>query len=320
MAMKNEVDNSLITIGITCYNAEDSIDRAIQSAIKQDWSNIEIIVVDDKSNDSSWNIISKAAQENSRVRAYQHTENGGPAATRNSILNYAKGEFVAFFDDDDESFPNRIRMQYQTIVDYENVSDAELVACYASGSRRYDNGYEVSINAIGSQLSPPRGELVADYLLFNQRQCGTYYGAGTPTCSLMARLLTFKKVGYFDASLRRVEDVDLAIRLALLGGHFIGCKEPLFRQYATVALDKTPIKNYKSELILVNKYADYLEKKNRLYYAKSWFRIRYYHFSSQRRKFLFNLLMLWFRYPFALTVHLFRTVPSRFIHEKKMRR
>lgn len=307
-----------ISIGIACYNADQTIDRALRSALSQDWPDLEVVVVDDASVDVSWEIIEKFANSDSRIKPVRHAVNGGPAVTRNTILELATGSIVIFFDDDDESLPERVRVQYETLCDYEETTGVSLIACYASGLRRYPNGYELHMSAIGSQPEIPKGDAVADYLLFNERKEGIFYGAGTPTCALMARLSTFRAIEGFDSSLRRAEDVDFAIRLALAGGHFIGCPKPLFVQHATMAPDKTPRKNLEAELYLIDKYAEYLRNRNRYYYAQDWFRIRYYHFSGQRLRFLSALTRFLLRYPLSGMKHIMRSLPGRWIHERKM--
>lgn len=307
-----------ITIGLTCFNAEQTIGRALQSALSQDWPDLEVVVVDDASADASWQIIEKIASRDSRVKPVRHAVNGGPAAARNTILASATGSLVAFFDDDDQSLPDRLRVQYDTLREYENASGVGLIACYASGLRRYPNGYELHMPAIGSQPEVPKGEVVADYLLFNGRTEGVFYGAGTPTCALMARLSTFCAVGGFDSCLRRVEDVDFAIRLALAGGHFIGCPQHLFVQHATVAPDKSALKNLEAELRLVDKYSEYLKRQGRYKYAQDWFRLRFYHFSGQRLKFMAALAFFLMQHPLSGLKHLLRSAPSRWKHERKI--
>lgn len=315
------VDESppLISIGLTCYNAATTIQGAIASALAQDWPKIELVIVDDCSPDASAAVIEQTIAGVPNARLIRHATNGGPAAARNTILAAAQGEFVAFFDDDDESRPERLRVQYEALRTYEAATGARLVACFASGVRRYPNGYEFHIAAIGSRPFVPQGEAVADYLLFNGRREGVFYGGGTPTCALMARHATFEAVGGFDASLRRVEDVDFAIRLAIAGGHFIGCSEELYLQHATEGTDKTPLMNLQAELQLVEKHADYLRHKGRYGYARDWFKIRFYHFSARRLRFLAALIWFLLRHPFAGLGHLLRSAPARWRHERSMR-
>lgn len=311
-------DAVLITIGITCFNAADTIRRALASALRQEWPNTEVVVVDDGSSDNSAAIAENAVVDVPRARVIRHGINRGPAAARNTILAEARGELVAFFDDDDESRPERIRLQYEALREYEKGSGTDLVACYASGVRRYPNGYEFDLPAIGSRPAIPHGEMVADYLLFNVRPAGVFFGSGTPTCALMARRSTFRAVGGFDEGLRRVEDVDFAIRLALAGGHFIGCASRLFVQHATVASDKSPRTNLDAELRLIEKYSEYLKRRNRYDYARAWFHIRFYHFSAQRRKFVAALLMFLWRYPISGVRHVMRSFPGRWLHERRI--
>lgn len=309
-----------LTIGLTCFNAEKTVERALRSAQVQDWPALEILVVDDASSDDSWRRIEAVAAADPRIKAVRHAANSGAAAARNTILEQAAGTHVAFFDDDDESFPDRLRTQYEAICDYEARHGIQLVACYASGSRCYPNGYEVELDAIGSRPAVPAGETVADYLLFNGRKDGVFYGAGTPTCALMARVSTLRAAGGFDTELRRAEDVDFAIRLALIGGHFIGCKERLFLQHATFSADKSPDRNLASEMLLLEKHAAYLKQKGRYGYARRWFRLRFYHFSHQRARFILSVLALLLRHPVSGMAHLLRSVPRRMLHEKKMSR
>lgn len=312
-------DATLVTIGITSFNAGATILRALRSALQQDWPYTEILVVDDCSTDDSVVTIEKVSADAPRVRLVRHAINRGAAAARNTILAEAKGDIVAFFDDDDESLPQRIRLQYQTLLEYERASGTKLVACYASGARRYPNGYELDMPAIGSRPMVPGGETVADYLLFNGRREGVFYGSGTPTCALMARLSTFRAVGGFDENLRRAEDIDFAVRLAMLGGHFVGCRTRLFLQHATVSADKTPLVNLDAELRVIEKHGAYLRCRNRYGYARDWFRLRFYHFNGQRLKFVMALAIFLLRHPVNGPRHVIRSFPGRWMHERGMR-
>ena len=98
--------NELITIGIPCFNAKDTILRALKSALNQDWSNKEILVIDDASTDQSPETIQNFIEQHPNVNLIKNNSNAGPAVARQTILNEAKGSFIAFFDDDDESLPN----------------------------------------------------------------------------------------------------------------------------------------------------------------------------------------------------------------------
>lgn len=309
----------LITIGITAYNAQDTIERAIGSGLGQDWNHKEIIIVDDCSTDETAGKIVTLIMHKDQVRFIRHETNKGPAGARNTILAHAKGEFVAFFDDDDESLPSRLTKQYERLCDYEKKkAQGNITLCYASGDRLYPNGYKKHLAAIGSQGLIPQGPEMADRILFYGGNPACFYGTGTPTCSLMARKSAFERIGCFDENFRRIEDLDFAVRAALQGAHFIGTPESLFIQHSTQASDKSHDKNLEAELQLVEKNRPYLEKKNRYVYAREWPKIRAAHFKKDYASFIKTIAPLWCRHPLAVTSHLLATGPARLRHERKM--
>ncbi len=318
--MRKNNQQPLITIGITCYNAADTIARAVGSALAQDWPALEVLVVDDCSTDGSVAVAQAAVKGHDNARLICHEVNKGPAGARQTIVENAKGAFLAFFDDDDESLPERVRNQYERIMAHEQEVGAKLVACYASGTRLYPNGYQVDLQAIGSRPIVPHGPGMADYLMFYGKKPGWFYGTGTPSCSLMARKSTFDEVGGFDPSFRRVEDVDFAVRLALAGGHFIGCPEKLFIQHATQGGDKAPAKNMEAEIQLAEKHKAYLQSVGRYEYARRWPLVRYYHFQGEHGKMFWALMKVFVRHPFKVAGHFLQTGPRRLMHEIKMRK
>jgi len=308
----------LISVGVTCYNASDTITRAIASAANQDWPNLEIVVVDDGSTDDSLEIVSSLARTDKRIRVVAHGANRGCAAARNTILKEASGSFLAFFDDDDASYPERIRRQYEDIVAYEKTTGAQFVACYASGVRHYPNGYQMPMQAIGSRPAVPVGTVLADYLLAFVRPRGVFFGAGTPTCSLMARSATFAAVGGFDVAMRRQEDADFAVRLGMLGGHFIGTSESLFIQYASVGSEKSAKSEHESLVHLLSKNRMYLEERGLYGYMLGWAEVRYRHFNHEPMKAFNALLRLGLRFPSRTLRHFAVSAIGRYRHERKI--
>ena len=313
-----QINVPLITVGITCYNASHTIARAIASATAQDWPNLEILVVDDGSVDSSLTVVQELAQSDARIRVVPHDSNRGCAAARNTLVREARGEFLAFFDDDDVSHPTRVRRQYEHIVAHERHTGAKRVACYASGVRHYPNGYQMPLHAIGSQPTIPVGVTLVDYLLAFVRPPGVFFGTGTPTCSLMAKVETFRAVGDFDIAMRRQEDADFAVRLGLLGGHFIGTPEPLFTQYASSGSDKNARAEHDSLIHLLHKNRDYLEQRRLYRYMLGWAEVRYRHFNREPLKALAALLQLALRAPLRTSRHFAVSAFRRHWHERKI--
>lgn len=89
-----------VTVIITCYNLEKEIGRCIASLTAQTYKNLEIIVVDDGSQDGSKDVIESCAQEDGRIIPVVQ-ENAGPSAARNHGIDLATGEFLMFVDGDD---------------------------------------------------------------------------------------------------------------------------------------------------------------------------------------------------------------------------
>ena len=175
----------LVTIGLTCFNAEETIRRAVASAFAQDWLNFELLIVDDCSSDDSVALIEELIANDQRARLIRHTCNKGPAGARNMLLQEAKGEFIVFFDDDDESLPGRVSAQIKVLTDYEKQNGKRLVACYAGGFRIYPNGYVKDLPAIGLHGQVvPHGSGLADYLLFYHKQAEWSYGSGVLNVSI----------------------------------------------------------------------------------------------------------------------------------------
>lgn len=315
-----DAPSPLITIGITCFNAAATIRRAIASARAQDWPNVEIVVADDCSTDGSVAAIREAIAGVENARLIRLTENGGTAVASNAIIAAARGEFLAFFDDDDESAPDRIAQQCRAMIDYERRIGAEKVVCFASGARRYPNGYECEARAIGTCGRPPIGLEIVDYLLLNERRPGVDYGAGTPACAMMARTATLRAAGGFDPAMRRVGDVDLAVRLGLQGAHFIGCPQKLYLQHATTGSDKTPLRNLECELAVVEKNRDYLSSRGLYAYARGWFVFRSAFFLRRYGAAAWQVGCLLLRYPLRTLEHLMASAPARMRHEAAMRR
>ncbi len=94
------MDKGLVSIIIPIYNVEKYLDNCIKSACEQTYKNIEIILVDDGSADSSPQICDKWASMDKRI-VVVHKENGGLSSARNAGLDVANGEYIFFLDGDD---------------------------------------------------------------------------------------------------------------------------------------------------------------------------------------------------------------------------
>lgn len=90
----------LISIIVPIYNSEKNISKCIESVLTQTYSNIELLLINDGSNDSSDSICMKYQKKDKRVK-YLFKENGGVSSARNYGINISKGKWIMFLDSDD---------------------------------------------------------------------------------------------------------------------------------------------------------------------------------------------------------------------------
>lgn len=103
-----------VSIIVPIYNAQKTITRCIESILNQDYSNFELLLIDDGSRDDSGNICDYYANQDERVRVI-HKENSGVSATRNLALKEAGGEYLQFLDADDWITPNATRLLMESM-------------------------------------------------------------------------------------------------------------------------------------------------------------------------------------------------------------
>jgi teichuronic acid biosynthesis glycosyltransferase TuaG len=114
--VRNQPD--LVSVIIPCYNAASYIAATINSVLSQTYRQVEIIVVDDKSRDSSRAIVRELIERDSRIKLIGMERNAGaPAAPRNAGVRAAKGEWVAFLDADDIWHPRKLEFQMRALAE-----------------------------------------------------------------------------------------------------------------------------------------------------------------------------------------------------------
>jgi len=104
-------ENPLVTVYIPTYNRLELLKRAVKSVLDQDYSNIELIVVDDGSSDGTVDYLECVSQADQRVRYFVNEVNSGACVSRNKAIWAEKGEFITGLDDDDYFLNDRIIFQ-----------------------------------------------------------------------------------------------------------------------------------------------------------------------------------------------------------------
>ena len=175
-----------VSVVIPTYNYGRYVTEAVESALAQTLPPTEIIVVDDGSTDDT---VARLQPYMGRIR-YIHQENQGLSAARNTGIRNATGEWIALLDADDLWHRQKLEVQLRAIV---GRTDVALV------------GSPSSPTSEGPLPVPKVYELtVRDFVLSSR----------TGTTGALIRLSNLEAVGYFDETLRSVEDRDMWLRLA----------------------------------------------------------------------------------------------------------
>lgn len=129
------VDAPLVSVLMTAYNSAEYIGSAIESILAQTYKNIELIIVDDASDDTTLDVIKKLALNDQRIKCVSLPCNAGTYVAKTVGLQYAKGEFITCHDSDDWAHPSRIARQMQPLL-----KDAQLVATISDWVRLDEHG------------------------------------------------------------------------------------------------------------------------------------------------------------------------------------
>ena len=149
-----------VTIGIPVYNAHKFIGRALDTALSQTFTNLEVLIVDDCSTDDTLTIIEqyqKTHQRGNCIRVLRQEKNGGPSAARNRMIDEARGHFLYFMDVDDTIPVFAIATLYDAAVGYR----AEVVYGSHKHVEMYDKRHTTSLFQYPLRVFQKKGELAS---------------------------------------------------------------------------------------------------------------------------------------------------------------
>lgn len=187
------MQNPLVTVIIPTYNRGASIAKAVASVLEQDYSPIELIVIDDASSDNTLAVLSEI--HDSRLAFYSHKENKGANAARNTGFNYSSGEWVAFLDSDDFWDKSKVSLFMDLLLDESN----EYLIGYCGINHIDDNKIIKTTSALKSGL-------LLEQLLYKNI-------VGSLSVPIMHRKV-LEEVSGLDESLKSAQDWDLWVRIA----------------------------------------------------------------------------------------------------------
>lgn len=305
------MNSDSVTIGITAFNAADTIAAALDSALAQDVPVAQILVVDDASSDATVPIVEAYQAREPKIELIRHAGNQGVAAARNTLIEHARGTFLAFFDDDDISVPGRVRLQRARIQEYEREhARGAAVLCHTARRQLYPDGTERVEPAMGSGPGmAPHGDAVVRFALMGEPLGSGHFGS-CATCSQMARVAHYQALGGFDPVFRRGEDTELAIRHARAGGHLIGARAPLVTQRMTPTSDKSLEKLHEFWIAIFEKHRDAFAHPARYAFCKRWLDLKYIWLEGTHAAFARGFVALLARHPLLTSQRTFRAFGS----------
>ncbi|HEX4067075.1 MAG TPA: glycosyltransferase [Acidobacteriaceae bacterium] len=255
---REPVELPLVSIVITCHNCATFIIEAVESALGQTWTRIEVIVVDDGSEDNSAELVSRYPIQLVR------TVCNGVSAARNRGLQESKGEYVVFLDGDDRLLRNAVSAGILHLRSHRE-------CCMAVGSHAFVT--DAGVLLCERRKPVRRCNYYARLLRSNFIEC---------ISSVIFRRDSLVSAGGFDVDLRVSEDYDLYLRL--VRRHAICCYSETVSDYRlhqgntsrkTLLMLKTTLRVHKSQRPYVFSTASAA-----ICYLLGWFRWRW-HFGRQ---------------------------------------
>ena len=194
----NEYKPGLVSVLIPVYNRAEFILQTLNSVYQQTYKNYEIIVVDDGSNDGSYEILENESEaQKIKLFVHENNSNKGQAASLNVALSKAQGEYIAVLDSDDMFEPTKLKAQVDFLKSNQHVG-----IVYGRGEAVDENNnflYDIS-GKFDVDPSDPNEILLDCYFLLPQNS--------------LVRHSIYDLAGGFNESYRAAQDHDMLIRLS----------------------------------------------------------------------------------------------------------
>lgn len=228
------MNNILCSILIPVYNGEKFLEKTIQSCLAQSLiNNIEIIVIDDCSSDSSFELMQKLASSHSNIIALKNDINSGINKTVNKAASLAKGKYIMFLGHDDMLRPNHIEIMMNEFDDA-----TSFVHCNADLIDENDNIFGVGVD---DTVQTKKTKNIKYYLSL---------GNVVHSTGAIIRKSSFDNVGGWDEKFRNYGEWLLWIKLASVGKVKYSPKiKALYRRHETNITNSFEDKNVRPELL-----------------------------------------------------------------------
>lgn len=111
-------EQPLVSVLMTVFNREKCLASSIDSVLESTYTNFELIIVDDCSTDSSYDIALKYSQKDPRISVYKNEKNLGDYPNRNKVASYAKGKYLKYNDSDEEMYYYGLKIMVECMEKY----------------------------------------------------------------------------------------------------------------------------------------------------------------------------------------------------------
>jgi len=195
-----------VSIITPSYNNAKYISQAIESVIKQTFISWEMIIIDDCSTDSSWEIIKQYAKQDKRIKYYKNNKNYGAGITRNKAIKFASGEYIAFLDSDDIWDKKKLEVQINLMSQNKWVFSHTSYGYISEVGEKIKDTFHVSNHPIKYKDLLKRTEISCLTAIYNQNIIGKYFMSEHRKKQDYALWLSILKDGHFSYPL----DIELA--------------------------------------------------------------------------------------------------------------
>lgn len=169
------MDRPIVSIITPTYNSERFIEQTINSILNQTFTNWELLIVDDCSTDNTWEIISQAAKEDSRIKPLRLDKNSGSGVARNLAIQKAGGKYLAFIDSDDLWLPQKLDRHIDFMLKGNHVFSHTPFGYVSEDGRQLKKIHKVRSKPVDYKYLLKRTDIGCLTAIYDQEQIGKFY-------------------------------------------------------------------------------------------------------------------------------------------------
>jgi GT2 family glycosyltransferase len=238
---KEKEKKPLVSVVIVNYNGKEYVNRCIEAVFKSNYANIEIIVVDNGSKDGSIEILNKYKRKNNNLRLILLDKNYGPSYARNRGVSEAKGDYLAFLDNDTIPDPNWLIPLIDVLLEDVTVGACQCKLLLFGEPKKFDYAGDF-LSQVGFLVQKveggeiDKGQIDENFEILSAKSAG-----------MVIRKDVFKQIGGFDKDyFIYLEETDLGWRTWLAGYRIIFVPDSVvYHEFGTTNIIDPKSQNYR---------------------------------------------------------------------------